>query len=280
MGEIGQSVQTRQAPGEGVAALMRWAVDVASSAFVLEAPTAARWLERVVERVASVDGRSGVVEAMIVRPADGVWQTVDAAVGGLLTEPMASALADDAAAGWANDDVGYEAGHRQVLQRVVSGTRRDLVGDRAWSVSSYGTRRRHLGLGEFARVLIPFEEVGVHHTLVLQWSATSTGHPPESMFVLALENVARAVAQAYRERFITPREHQATLLARLTTTQRRIAPLLIEGKSESAVARELGRSAHTIHDHTKTIYHAWGVKSRMQMRDVWFGRAVAGRPHG
>lgn len=47
--------------------------------------------------------------------------------------------------------------------------------------------------------------------------------------------------------------------------QRAVLELLLEGHSEPFIAEQLGRSRHTVHDHTKTIYSNLGVKSRVQL---------------
>ena len=53
--------------------------------------------------------------------------------------------------------------------------------------------------------------------------------------------------------------------------QRRLAPLLVEGKSEREIAETIGRSRHTVHDHTKRIYRAFDVHTRPELAARWNG---------
>lgn len=52
---------------------------------------------------------------------------------------------------------------------------------------------------------------------------------------------------------------------RLTPAQRNLLPYLLEGMAEEEIARKLFRSRHTVHDHIKRIYHALGVRSRLEL---------------
>ncbi len=51
----------------------------------------------------------------------------------------------------------------------------------------------------------------------------------------------------------------------LTTAQRRVYDLLIQGLIEKEVAHRLGISIHTVHDHSKAIYKALSVSTRGEM---------------
>lgn len=53
------------------------------------------------------------------------------------------------------------------------------------------------------------------------------------------------------------------LVRKVTTAQRRVLELLLEGLSEPQIAQRIGRSKHTVHDHTKGIYSALGVNTRV-----------------
>jgi DNA-binding CsgD family transcriptional regulator len=68
------------------------------------------------------------------------------------------------------------------------------------------------------------------------------------------------------------REYASFLLAargdlarRVSPAQRAVLELLLTGVSESDIATTLGRSKHTIHDHTKSIYQALQVNSRVEL---------------
>jgi DNA-binding CsgD family transcriptional regulator len=51
----------------------------------------------------------------------------------------------------------------------------------------------------------------------------------------------------------------------LTTRQREVLGLLLLGRSITQLARSLGISEHTAHDHRKAIYHRMGVSSRSEL---------------
>jgi DNA-binding NarL/FixJ family response regulator len=51
----------------------------------------------------------------------------------------------------------------------------------------------------------------------------------------------------------------------VSAAQLKVLSLLLAGLTEPQVAQRVGRSRHTIHDHTKAIYAALGVSSRVQL---------------
>jgi DNA-binding NarL/FixJ family response regulator len=55
------------------------------------------------------------------------------------------------------------------------------------------------------------------------------------------------------------------LSAKVSPAQLRVLELLLDGHTEPQVGEILGRSRHTVHDHTKAIYAALGVTSRVQL---------------
>lgn len=56
-----------------------------------------------------------------------------------------------------------------------------------------------------------------------------------------------------------------TVGARLSPTEQAVAPLLARGLTEAQIAKRLGRSHHTIHDHVKAIYAKLGTRSRLEL---------------
>jgi DNA-binding CsgD family transcriptional regulator len=50
--------------------------------------------------------------------------------------------------------------------------------------------------------------------------------------------------------------------AALSTAQREVLALLAKGLTEEEIARDTGRSYHTVHNHVRAIYRAFGVRSR------------------
>jgi DNA-binding NarL/FixJ family response regulator len=55
------------------------------------------------------------------------------------------------------------------------------------------------------------------------------------------------------------------LLAKISPAQLRVLELLLDGHTEPQIGDILSRSRHTVHDHTKAIYAALGVTSRVQL---------------
>lgn len=53
------------------------------------------------------------------------------------------------------------------------------------------------------------------------------------------------------------------LAKQVSPAQRAVLELLLTSLSEPEIAEVLGRSKHTIHDHTKSIYQALKVNSRV-----------------
>jgi DNA-binding CsgD family transcriptional regulator len=55
------------------------------------------------------------------------------------------------------------------------------------------------------------------------------------------------------------------LCEKLSDAQLRVLEYLLEGVSEPKIAQQISRSRHTVHDHTKAIYQALNVNSRVQL---------------
>ncbi len=86
---------------------------------------------------------------------------------------------------------------------------------------------------------------------------------------LLVEAATPIVAMAFWRQYVETSLNRATLLTTLTPRQRLILPMLVEGKSAETIAEVIGRSAHTVRDHVKAIYNAWGAKSRHEMKSIW-----------
>jgi len=55
------------------------------------------------------------------------------------------------------------------------------------------------------------------------------------------------------------------LLASVSQAQQRVLEYLLAGLTEPQIAERLGRSRHTVHDHTKAIYTTLSVNNRVQL---------------
>lgn len=132
-------------------------------------------------------------------------------------------------------------------------------------------------------------ELGLHN--VLNWSISvsekSGASTPMLIFEMAtrrpeieldagvkhaVQALAAPMTAALKRYHLEPLRYRRALLSQLSPTQRRIAPLLAEGLTEREIADRLDRSPHTVHEHAKSIYSAWGVRSRFDLRDKWLQR--------
>lgn len=76
------------------------------------------------------------------------------------------------------------------------------------------------------------------------------------------ETVAPILARAPKAWFAHRTLATIELLPDITPAEKLVLGLLLEGKSARAIADDLGRSVHTINNHTRKIFKAFGVTSR------------------
>lgn len=247
---------------------------VVAAAFDSEHKDPDRWVAHVASLIAErTDARSLAWVAVVQpEPETGAWHTRHFALTGNARPDVNGALQREALEGFPHDDFATLTGQRADPMRAVAGTRRALLADEKWFHSSYAAFRRPLGLHEFTRAIVPFFDRAEPRALILQVDLTRADAQPTDRDVALTAATAPAIARAFRQHFVFIHEHRERLTNRLTPAQRRVLPLLVEGLSEPQVAATLNRSAHTIHDHTKTIYQTLGVSNRLQLRDVWFAR--------
>ncbi|MCX5690125.1 MAG: LuxR C-terminal-related transcriptional regulator [Planctomycetota bacterium] len=55
------------------------------------------------------------------------------------------------------------------------------------------------------------------------------------------------------------------LMGRVSNAQARVLEFLLAGLTEPQIAEKIGRSRHTVHDHTKAIYSSLNVNNRVQL---------------
>ncbi len=224
-------------PGEW---LMGGACEVVAEAYTLEARERGEWLAGVASRVARVwSGWPLACCACVLAPGVGGRGEVEAVGVGSACGP----LSGEPSLGWA-----IEVWSR--IHRFPESPEPGEVapGAMAWS------RFRAWGAWRAFVVRLSHEEEG--------------GSAPRRSWTV-LRSVCPALTRAYVRRFVSPAERRADLLSRLSPAQRRVAELLVAGRSERDIAREIGRSVHTVHDHSKAIYRSWGVKSRRELWERW-----------
>lgn len=90
-----------------------------------------------------------------------------------------------------------------------------------------------------------------------------------------IEIVLRHAGEALAQGPMTGALRRNALLAVIGRAQRKLIPHLLTDSTEQQIADKIHRSRHTVHDHVKLIYAAWGVNSRLGLCDVWFGRKPA-----
>jgi DNA-binding CsgD family transcriptional regulator len=60
-------------------------------------------------------------------------------------------------------------------------------------------------------------------------------------------------------------QQRPDLMARVSNAQGRVLEFLLAGLTEPQIAEKIGRSRHTVHDHTKAIYSSLNVNNRVQL---------------
>ena len=135
-------------------------------------------------------------------------------------------------------------------------TRGDLVDDRRWDRSLLANERyRAHGCDDFVFSMAPVTKLGVISAIGIYRSPGRRFGPRERLWIELLhEELDRDWQRAV---------HGAG--PRLTARQRQVLDQLTQGASEKELAYELGVSAHTVHDHVKAIYRAFGARSRGEL---------------
>jgi DNA-binding CsgD family transcriptional regulator len=212
----------------------------------------------------------GLTLALVDPPADrALWRARAIALSGGYAPPVRDELEHQALAGWpggGNDAVTIGCGRAPSLTLISSA---DLE-SRGSAGEPHRAFRRKLGLGAFERAVAPIPD-GAGSVALLQADALTEHGTLDPIVRSVLAGVAPGIASAFTARFLFVRLAQERLLSTLSSRQREIVPYLVEGQSEPSIARMVGRSVHTVHDHTKRIYRRLRVRSRLELRDMWHG---------
>jgi DNA-binding CsgD family transcriptional regulator len=83
-----------------------------------------------------------------------------------------------------------------------------------------------------------------------------------------------AVAAAANDCVLHPIALRRAMLARLSLARQRVLTLMVEGLTTLEIGQKLERSPHTVHDHILGIFRTFGVNSRREVIDLWFGRTL------
>ncbi|MEM1423346.1 MAG: LuxR C-terminal-related transcriptional regulator [Planctomycetota bacterium] len=170
--------------------------------------------------------------------------------------------------GWLVDDLAARVGLDRRLAGPVVLTAEHLDAGDGRALSIAGTPLD----APFLRLAFPVPGLRTPLTLVAQIEPASA----DTLFPVSADHplvpAMPAIARAYTHTVGLLEQHRADLLGRLQRTHTATALLLVEGKTEREIAERLGRSQNTIHDHIKRIYSAWGVRTRVAVRDAWCDR--------
>jgi len=227
------------------------------------------WLECVAEALVVAGGGHVVGETLLVEPVDmGTgWRVLRAAVAGLEDEEAVTALLASGQSGWIGEPT--PKGRRSDQDWIAA--RNELWDDHVWRGCGAAEARAECGVYEFVRAVARFDVPRGQRAAVVQFSGSRPGWRPSKEARAAAGALAAIAARTYVARFVKRSLVRKRLLDLLSDSQRRMAPMLLAGLSEANIARRLGKSRHTIHDHVKSVYRAWGVSSRLEMKAVWAG---------
>lgn len=226
------------------------------------------WLACACATLASISPPEVVVSAMLGEPSPppGVWKASAAGVGGRFGRKLLDAMLEELHAGLPSDDIAERLGHREMWPQTLCARREDLITGEAWATSKYRARRRRLGLGEFVRVIAPLEDhLSRPRTLLIQFDGVGDAWIPDERFVRMAGVSAACVWAAFKEKFVAPLERSEQTMALLSPTRRKIARLIVAGKTETQIGAMIGRSRHTVRDHVKGMYQMFEVTTRPEL---------------
>ena len=147
--------------------------------------------------------------------------------------------------------------------------RSDATSDEEWARCDERRRRASLGLHDYARAGAVWRSPGRTELIAIEIAGRTADWRPDRADAERALFTARVTAGAYEHRITRVAGAREDLLANLTPTQRDIARRLAQGVSESEIATLINRSAHTVHDHVKAVFRAWGVHSRAEALWLW-----------
>lgn len=254
--------------------LMERACAAVSRSYSREAESQDDWTRAVASDLRElIPGPLGVM-AIIAQwnDAQSTWETVSLGLAGDYPEVAVRALETQAQSGWPDDDFSRAVGHAGPKPGAFCGPRSKLRDDAGWQQSTYARFRASIGVHDFARAGVPFMDPRGTRIMILQVDGVTPDWTPPTQVLSTLACIMHPALEAYRTRFVNQRMARAELLDQLSPTQRRIVPMLAEGLTEAQIAEQIHRSAHTVHDHTRSIYRTLGVSSRLELRDMWLGR--------
>lgn len=175
---------------------------------------------------------------------------------------------------------GHPAGRRL---REAGAPRRPLaisqvVGEDAFRTAAL-YRRLYRELGMVDQLLIPV--AAADRTVTLAIGRASWGFTRQELQLAGL--LQRVIATAYdwqleRERLtLGGADAEGDRFAPLTARQAEVMRLVLAGRTNDAVARDLGISTRTVAKHLEAAYRRLGVRTRTEAAALLLGRGAAGR---
>ncbi|MEC9374582.1 MAG: helix-turn-helix transcriptional regulator [Planctomycetota bacterium] len=249
------------------------ACDVVARALLLDRDTPEDWLEDVCESLCEMAAAPVAASAFVVhRPDDPSERRLgEPAMVRAPLEGSARRFADAVEHGLEQDETLFRRGDLHLWASPVCAPRSAFIDDRSWPQSPLYRFRRSIGIHDFLRAQIPMRGPEGLMSLVFQLDGLLPTWKPKEELIEVFGPVCTHAARAFHQQFLALALMRSQLLELISPSQRAIAPLLAEGMSETAVGQRLERSHHTVHDHRKAIYKAWGVKTRFDLRDLWMG---------
>jgi DNA-binding CsgD family transcriptional regulator len=151
-------------------------------------------------------------------------------------------------------------------RRPIVVRRRELLDDQEWYGSEYfADCYGPCGFDDYVKTMWP-----LGHGRVATVSANR--EPQDRPFT----EEDRNLLLVFQEQCLRLEEAQAKKLdgPRLTARQREVLDALLRGASEKEVAWDLGISRETVHSHVKSIYLAYGTRSRAELLARFLSRAA------
>ncbi len=147
--------------------------------------------------------------------------------------------------------------------------RSDVTPDDEWRDSPMAQARAASGLYDYVRAITSCTARGEPRLLHIELAGRCADWRPSDYDLDLICAASTIMCAAYIHRKVLPDEARLDLLARLTPSQRQVAMLLTENVSEAEIASIIQRSPHTVHDHVKAVFRAWGVHSRAETIALW-----------
>lgn len=231
------------------------------------------WLARAAAGISALirPGTACWIMDASIDDSTGGWHVHAFAIEGSATASAAAKFREQAESQFPAEDATASPARQFGVPANFCLPRASLYPAGSWAPSRYRALCRETGVHEFARCVIEFDRESPRRWLVLEAQGLDEGWTPDADVLRVLSAVGEGVARAYDHRYLRLGRLRASLTQRISPAGHAVLPLLAEGLSESEIGKRIHRSTHTVHDHVKQIYRAFGVSSRLELHEVWTG---------